>query len=117
MKKIICACGLLFVFIACSKNETIPPGCAISNNQYKVHIKPIIAANCSYAGCHNETRIAGNDFDFTTYDGLKEAAGSIKDRINRPVSDPLHMPQGLEFTDPCDLYKLNAWLIAGAPNN
>ena len=117
MKTITCICFLLFVFIGCSKTEFVPSDCGVSNSRYQADIKPIIAANCAYAGCHSSIRGSGNDFDFTTYDGLKEAAGSISNRINRPLSDPLHMPVGFDFANPCDIYKLNAWLVAGAPNN
>lgn len=123
MKRLLFLVSVLLIFIACSKNKYefnplsgIPADCDFNQSRYNADIKPIVANNCAYNGCHGFFRPTGNDFNYTTYNGLKEAAGSIYNRINRPLNDPLHMPRGREL-DSCDLYKLNVWIINGAPNN
>ena len=118
MKKMLFAFSLLSILAACSKsnNELRLSGCNLSETHYEANIKPLVAGYCAYAGCHNTVTTTGNNFNFSDYDGLKEAVGSIYDRINRPLSDPLHMPQGFEM-DSCSLYKMNIWIINGAPEN
>ena len=118
MKKFLFVIITVFFLISCSKNESelYITGCNLSETGYEENIKPLIAGYCSYAGCHNSITTTGNNFDFSDYNGVKEASGSIYDRINRPLSDPLHMPVGVEM-DSCSLYKINIWLINGAPDN
>lgn len=116
MKKRLSVISVFAIMMSCSEESEIPVGCDISKSRYAADIQPIIQNSCLNAGCHGTDRGTGVNFSFTTYDGLKEAAGSISDRINRPLEDPLHMPVGFTL-DSCFLYKLNAWLIEGAPNN
>ena len=110
---------VLFVFGSCLDDNYTDdidpsgfPACNLQEIDYSTVIRPIINANCAITGCHGAN--PANDFDMTTYLGVKAAAGSIKNRINREFSDPLFMPQGFRMND-CDHKKLNAWLDAGAP--
>lgn len=123
MKKILTAAFLLTTAIACTKNEyepgqpdAVPAGCDIGHITYAGDVAPMVTSNCAFDGCHGTNRGYGVNFEFTDYEGLKEAAGSILDRINRKGDDPLHMPSGFNL-DSCSLYMLNAWIINGAPNN
>jgi hypothetical protein len=92
----------------------VPAGCNPGEWSWQTDIRPIIALHCATTGCHNASRGDGNNFDFTTYEGVKEGIGSFYDRINRKPGDPLAMPPD-ETLDSCDLLKLNVWLINGAP--
>ena len=115
MKKIANFLWIALFICACEK-EQIPAGCNVGESAWSTNIKPIVAINCAVSGCHSASRGDGNNFDFTTYDGTKEGIGSFYDRINRPVGDPLAMPPD-QLLDPCDLYKLNVWILNGAPEN
>ena len=118
---------ILFLFLfACSKNkyEAQSGNCDLSESTYNGSIKKIVENNCSYSPCHAASPMDSTlTYDFTSYDKLKRAAGSIYDRINRPVSDPLHMPKNIEKNQPgyelseCDLAQLNTWILNGAPEN
>jgi len=118
------------LFASCSKDKATyaPPlhGCPDSLNSvtfsYSRDIQPIIAKNCSGPTCHN----GGNDnYDFTTYGVVANriSNGKMDYRLLLPVSDPQHMPdtgpplyQGTNL-DPCDLYKILAWIKQGYQNN
>ena len=109
----------IILWISCSKDQYLfdpeVSGCDLSQTTYENGIKSIIDENCSYAGCH-ASNTGDNNFDFTTYDGVKKGIGSILNRIDRPLEDPLHMPQG-RLLDPCDKEKMHAWITKGAPLN
>lgn len=106
---------LLLVIISCGKENYKYDGntdCNLTALTYEGRVKSIINGHCAYSGCH-----AGNVeiYDFTSYEGVKVAIGSFKDRINRPLEDPLYMPQNKVELSSCDLAILNAWINAGAP--
>lgn len=127
MKRWLFISGLLLMIAACSKNkyEFQPSSnCDLSQCSYNSNIKAIIANNCSYSPCHSHPPMDSTlTLDFTTYKGVKSVIGSVYDRINRPVNDPLHMPKGLPGEtigikmDSCELAKLNTWVLTGAPEN
>lgn len=111
--------GVIVVFLltaaSCTKEAyefSANDACNLSSLTYEGGVNQIINNNCAYSGCHAGTI---ETFDFTTYEGVKTAIGSFKDRINRNIDDPLFMPQNkFELTE-CDLAKLNAWLNSGSP--
>jgi hypothetical protein len=127
MQKVLLIIMLLGFFVGCTKNkyETPPsPACDLSQSKYNPDIAKIIETNCNYSPCHSSTPMDSSlTYSFTTYAGVKRAAGSIYDRINRPVSDPLHMPKSIFKNEPgpkmdsCDLAKLNVWILSGAADN
>jgi hypothetical protein len=130
MKRGLFISGVLFMIIACSKNkyEFKPDStCDLANIRYNDTlngISLIIKYNCSRSPCHSHPPTDSTlTLDFTTYEGVKREAGSIYNRINRPVDDPLHMPKGLpgeaigQTMDTCELAKLNTWILMGAPEN
>ncbi|HKR07167.1 MAG TPA: hypothetical protein VJY62_21195 [Bacteroidia bacterium] len=120
MKQIIYMCGFFLVLIACSKDKFDYSECPTADNKtvsYRADIKPIIDVSCSYSPCHSAApRDTSLVYDFTDYNGLKGAIGSVYNRIVRPVNDPLHMPVDAELKE-CDLAKLKIWIQNGAPEN
>jgi hypothetical protein len=110
---VILIAGCFVGISSCNKdgNES-PSGCSDSTT-YVLSIKKIIDRSCSGAECH-----ANNveTFDFTTYEGTKEAIGSFKNRLNRHKDDPLYMPKGSQLSA-CDLERLSIWIDRGAPRN
>ncbi len=114
MMKRICSVLFLMACLAGCEEEEVPLGCNLEETGFEAHIRPIIVNNCAFAGCHSGSRGNGNNFDFTTYSGIKEGIGSFYDRINREPDDPLAMPPD-HTLDPCDLYRLNVWILNGAP--
>ena len=110
-------CTLLVT--ACGKDKSPYPNtadCDFSRLYYMGDIKPIIDNNCAYSGCHSKNDGA-NNFDFTTYDGVKKGIGDIAIRIQKNVNDPLFMPQNKRILDSCSYSKLRAWIDIGAPYN
>ena len=81
-------------------------------------IKPILLTSCydpdNNNACHNGS--IANQGDFSKYgtaeNGIESRLTKMKDYINRPLSDPLHMPQGRTLNAQ-DLNTLNNWLDAG----
>jgi hypothetical protein len=80
---------------------------------YSKDIEPIITNSCALTGCHIPN---GTGSDFTTFDGVKEAAdnGSLKKRMID--GNPSFMPPAGKLPQ-SDLDKVICWLNAGAPNN
>lgn len=108
-------CALFLITIGCGKESyKFKDGCDLTDTGYNGNIKEIININCAYEGCH----AGGTELDdFTTYQGVKALAGSLKDRINRNIDDALYMPQNKTKLSNCDLQKLNVWINKGAPLN
>ena len=110
---------LMIILAACSKEKSPyanTPDCDFSRLYYVGDIKPIIDNNCAYSGCHSKN-YGANNFDFTTYDGVKKGIGDIAIRIQKNVSSPLFMPQNKRVLDSCSYTKLRAWIDIGAPYN
>lgn len=105
----------VLIMISCSKenyNYAQDDDCNLTSLTYEGRVKSIINGSCAFIGCHSDNV---ETYDFTTYEGIKSAAGSIRDRINRSVDDPLFMPQNKFELSECDLATLNAWINNGAP--
>jgi hypothetical protein len=101
-------------FVGCKDDNTIDLNdCVLNAPSYNNEVKKIVDSYCSGSTCHTNNI---ETFDFTTYEGLKVATGSIYNRITRNSSDPLSMPKGFQM-QPCDLEKLKVWINAGAPRN
>ena len=108
-----------FLFASCGKEQSPyanTPNCDFSHLNYVGDIKPILDNNCAYSGCHSSNN-GLNNFDFTTYDGVKKGVGDIANRIQRDINDPLFMPQNKRLLDTCSYIKLRAWIDIGSPYN
>jgi len=106
---------LAIIVTSCNKeNYKYAEGddCILTALTYEGRVKNIINGSCAYIGCHADNV---ETYDFTTYEGIKSASGSIKDRINRVTDDPLFMPQNKLELSECDLAILNTWINNGAP--
>ena len=89
--------------------------CDTSAVSFSQDIKSIIGQNCE--GCHNWASASGG-LNLTGHQNIQAAAlsGSIMDRVQRPVSDPLSMPPNGPLSS-CDQKKLTAWINQGALDN
>ncbi len=127
MKQMFLISGVLFLLTSCKKDKYDYSDCPTKDNlkvSYVNDIKPIIAFNCSFGPCHSSPPMDSTlVYDFTEYDRLKRAVGSIYNRIIREPYDPLYMPKAVPgdsinpVMDPCDLTKLKIWIQSGAPEN
>jgi hypothetical protein len=112
--------GLLAAFVsACYYDnaedlyQNYPKNCDVSAVSYSIDVRPIIDQNC--VSCHGGVAPQAG-LDLTTYDKVKANTANIRDRINRPISDALVMPQGGPMPQ-CSIDKVTAWIDAGALNN
>ena len=89
--------------------------CDTSAVSFSQDIKSIIGQNCE--GCHNGASASGG-LNLAGHQNIQAAAlsGSIMDRVQRPVSDPLSMPLNGPLSS-CDQKKLTAWINQGALDN
>ena len=78
-------------------------------------IKALIDQNCE--GCHNGMSANGG-LVLSGHQNTAAAAlnGSLIDRMTRNAGDPLLMPPSGALSE-CDISKLQAWIVQGAPNN
>ena len=78
-------------------------------------IKALIGQNCE--GCHNGMSANGG-LILSGHQNTSASAlnGSLIDRMTRSAGDPLLMPPGGALGD-CDISKLRAWILQGAPDN
>jgi hypothetical protein len=93
--------------------QNFPKGCDVSAVTYSLDVRPILDQNCG--SCHGPIAPQAG-LDLSTYDKVKANVTKIRDRINRPISDPLVMPQGGPMPQ-CNIDKVTAWIDAGALNN
>lgn len=119
MKKSIFVLLLIAVVACTNRKYEIEPTtvCDVSDIKYERDIVPILETYCNLDGCHSNNPGYGANYSFTDYEGIKEAIGSVQDRVNRNAGDPLLMPQNSSPLDACSLSKLNSWITNGAPNN
>jgi hypothetical protein len=109
------------VFFSCCKKDvqplsvTKPADCDSMLFTYSVHVRPIVAQNCSGATCHSGNN---SNYNYSIYEVLADRirSGRLEERLLLPVSDPMHMPEGFLLTD-CDLYILRTWIHQGFKNN
>ncbi len=82
---------------------------------YNLHVKPLAEAKCANSiGCH----VSGGSGpgDFTTYTALSSVSQTVAVRIQLPVTDASHMPQGGTLTqEELDIFL--CWIEDGALNN
>jgi hypothetical protein len=119
MQRFLFISCLFFFLASCSKEKFNYSECPTVDSMmvsYNADIKSIVNANCVTCHYSNSTLDSTMTYDFSNYNGIKRAIGSVYNRIIRPVDDPLHMPVGIKLSD-CDLLKLKIWIQNGAPEN
>ena len=112
---------LLSVFLlSCKHDADVAENPQIS---YGINVKPIIAANCAYSGCHSATNF--QRFSLATYnDVIINGEVSGKDAINTRLYKSM-VGRGAEIMPPSPKSPLSdiqiktvlLWLKQGAKNN
>ncbi len=93
--------------------QNVPKTCDVSAVLYSADVRPILDQNC--LSCHGPISPQAG-LDLSSYDKVKANVTKIRDRINRPISDPQVMPQGGPMPK-CSIDQVTAWIDAGAINN
>lgn len=91
-----------------------PAGGGGDTVSFAAKVKPIIDLKCATAACHDATAQGG--YNFTTYNGVKQAIGRIKGAINWEPGF-VAMPQGQPKLDPASIGLISKWIDQGALNN
>lgn len=87
--------------------------CDTSAVSFALDVYPIIDANC--VTCHGDVNPQAG-LSLTSFNLIKLNSSQMQDRINRPMGDPLVMPQSGPMIQ-CNIDKINAWINQGALNN
>ncbi|CAI8167998.1 MAG: Uncharacterised protein [Cryomorphaceae bacterium] len=121
--KLLTASGLISLLLlipSCTSDnidDKYGPGsaCDTAAVTFSQDIKAIIGQNCEM--CHNGNSASGG-LNLAGHENIQNSAlsGTLMDRVERPMSDPLSMPPAGPLSD-CDQKKLMAWINQGAPNN
>lgn len=74
-------------------------------------VQPIIAERCN--ACHGVGGVEQAAFDFSTYEGVRKAFGSVLNNVYGCLMPP---PDAGALT-PGERQALLAWLVCSAPNN
>ncbi|WP_268847361.1 c-type cytochrome [Flavobacterium aestivum] len=124
MRKIKTICSALVLALSvmsCSGGDdspsdtTAPPtggGTTVTNPTYSANIKAIIDGNC--VSCHGPGG-ENSDHPLQTYEQVSARASDIKERIGKPVGDPLKMPKGGSLSQ-ANIDLINKWIANGMPN-
>ena len=114
-----CAVALLLLTHCTYDNSVDSYGntaaCDTAAVTFSQDIKALIGQNCE--GCHNGMSANGG-LVLSGHQNTAAAAlnGSLIDRMTRNAGDPLLMPPSGALSE-CDISKLQAWIVQGAPNN
>ena len=108
--------GMLIFLVGCyyDKEELLYPLSTVDCNNVNatfISVKPVIAAKCASAGCHNAASAAGGAV-LETYDQVKAKADRIKQRAIIDKTMPSDKPLSAN-----EMAALKCWLSSGAPNN
>lgn len=105
----------LAIWSGCEKDETDPLACKISGVTftYNTNIKGIIDRNCISCHATGSGVPDAENFDFRTYEGLKEHLddGHVLDRVVVKKD----MPQGGGTMTQAERDSINCWIQAGYP--
>ena len=110
---------ILFTIFSCTKENEQELGtgvvCETSNMTYAANIQPILQSFCY--GCHGRG-LSQNGINFDTHAGVKAVAdnGKLVGAISH-ASGFVAMPQSAPKLSDCNINRIKAWVIAGAPNN
>src|SRR5215203_2453815 len=110
---------ILFTIFSCTKENEQELGsgvvCETTNMTYAANIQPILENFCY--GCHGRG-LSQNGINFDTHAGVKAVAdnGKLVGAISH-ASGFVAMPQSAPKLSDCNINKIKAWVIAGAPNN
>ena len=91
--------------------------CDTMNVTYSGIVKPIMAQNCAYSGCHAGSAPAGG-YNLETYAGVQNTvtSGRLVGTITH-ASGFSPMPKNLSKLPDCSIAQISAWVNAGAPDN
>ncbi len=108
--------------VACSSDDSSGGGNTGGNNQtncdnftprFSADVQPIINQTCAIAGCHVSGFGSG---DFTTFNGIKNRAGSIKTQVVAKSMPPPNSSGPKSLTDD-QIRTIRCWIDNGAENN
>jgi len=87
--------------------------CDSLNVSYAVHIKPLVAQNCAYAGCHSYPGPSAG-LALEDYASMRDATenGSVLSRIQRSASQSGVMPKTGPM-DACSIRQIVRWAQDG----
>ena len=95
---------------------SLPANCDTSNIPFANYIQPLLENHCIV--CHSGDGSLSGGILFEAYEQIKTQVdnGSFLGAISHSSGFP-EMPQGGDKLPACDLYKIEMWINAGAPNN
>ena len=110
---------LLAFLSACEKTSeeellsALSPTCDSLNVSYAVHIQPLVAQNCAYAGCHSYPGPSAG-LALEDYASMRDATenGSVLSRIQRSASQSGVMPKTGPM-DACSIRQIVRWAQDG----
>jgi cbb3-type cytochrome c oxidase subunit III len=94
---------------ACPRD--LPAGCESPAPSWMNVVQPIVAERCN--ACHGVGGVEQAAFDFSTYEGVRKAFGSVLNNVYGCLMPP---PDAGALT-PEERQALLAWLVCSAPNN
>jgi hypothetical protein len=119
LKNIFIFIGIAIMSTACYYDnaedlyQNFPKDCDVSAVSYSADVQPIIDQSC--LSCHGPIAPQAG-LDLSTHASLSASKEKVRNRINKPIGDPLVMPQGGPMIK-CNIDKINAWIDQGALNN
>lgn len=89
--------------------------CVTTNVSFANDIKPILDASC--VSCHNPVSTIGGGIDLNGHAAVLPYAtnGSLVGSVKQVGYSA--MPKGASKLDNCKIAKMEAWVLAGSPNN
>ena len=94
---------------ACPRD--LPAGCESPVPSWMNVVQPIIAQRCN--ACHGVVGVEQAAFDFSTYEGVRKAFGSVLNSVYGCLMPP---PDAGALT-PEERQAVLGWLVCSAPNN
>ena len=93
--------------------QDFPKDCDLQAVSYSMDVVPILDQNC--LSCHGSTAPQAG-LDLSTYNNVFANKEKVRNRITKPIGDPLLMPPGGPMIK-CNVDKINFWIDQGALNN
>jgi hypothetical protein len=85
---------------------------------YSATVQPIINQSCATSGCHvSHGGVGASNYTIFSNVATDGTSGVLMQRIDLPLSDGAHMPQGGGFLNACDTLQIRKWIHQGCPQN